>query len=69
MTAGLPGVQLYFRGDNLVKTEKDLQEIEKEWVALILEAKNLGIGKETIRNFINQPNNKDFLTRSEKYTN
>ncbi|MGG1401674.1 anti-repressor SinI family protein [Bacillus salipaludis] len=35
-------------------TECIVEVMDQEWIALILEAKKLGIDKETVRTFLNQ---------------
>jgi hypothetical protein len=49
--AGLPGIRMYFRGKRAVMKSK-LQELDLEWVTLIAEAKEIGLKKEDILNFL-----------------
>ncbi|OXT15044.1 hypothetical protein B9K06_23320 [Bacillus sp. OG2] len=42
---------MYFRGKRRVM-KNNLQELDLEWVALIAEAKNIGLKKEDILNFL-----------------
>jgi hypothetical protein len=44
---------LYFRGEKVVRKEL-VEGVDAEWMALILEAKLLGLDQETIREFLNQ---------------
>jgi antagonist of SinR len=37
-----------------VRKERLIEEMDLEWMVLILEAKKLGISKETVRDFLNQ---------------
>ena len=45
---------LYFWGEKMVITESEANVIDQEWMALILEAKELGLSIEDVRDFINQ---------------
>ncbi|MDR6999132.1 anti-repressor SinI family protein [Neobacillus niacini] len=38
----------------MVNTERTMDVMDEEWIALILEAKKLGITKETVRTFLAQ---------------
>lgn len=38
----------------MVKTERFIEEMDREWLELMLEAKKIGIAKETVREFLNQ---------------
>jgi hypothetical protein len=38
----------------LVNTNRVVESLDLEWLALIFEAKELGISKETVTNFLNQ---------------
>ncbi|MEH7180530.1 anti-repressor SinI family protein [Neobacillus vireti] len=40
---------------SIVTTEKTERELDKEWLELILEAKNLGISVDEIRDFLKNP--------------
>lgn len=53
MMAGLPGIQLYFGGKNLIKEKAIVEELDAEWMKLILEALEMGLNKEEIREFLN----------------
>jgi antagonist of SinR len=37
-----------------VRIERLIEEMDLEWMVLILEAKKLGISKETVRDFLDQ---------------
>jgi|UPI000554C3D6 hypothetical protein len=63
--AGLPGIQLYFRGGKVVKTMKMVEGLDQEWMDLILEARNLGIEMEMVRNFFMQNGTKELVALSE----
>lgn len=56
MTAGLPGILLYFGGrkDMLETRDFTVEELDYEWMMLILEAKKLGIKKDEIRRFLDE---------------
>ena len=45
----------------MVKIDNTIDVMDEEWMALILEAKELGITKETIRDFLNQNGVQEFL--------
>jgi DNA-binding transcriptional MerR regulator len=45
----------------VVKIDNTIDVMDEEWMALILEAKELGITKETIRDFLNQNGVQEFL--------
>jgi hypothetical protein len=38
----------------VASTNRVVDGLDLEWLALIMEAKNLGISKETVSNFLNQ---------------
>jgi hypothetical protein len=38
----------------VVNTSRVVEGLNLEWLALIMEAKDLGISKEAVRNFLNQ---------------
>ena len=40
---------------SIVTTEKTEKELDKEWLELILEARNLGISVDEIRDFLKKP--------------
>ncbi|XJZ27886.1 anti-repressor SinI family protein [Bacillota bacterium Lsc_1132] len=44
----------YFRGENVVKTDLLVEEIDTEWIKLMLEAKKIGITKDIVREFLNK---------------
>jgi hypothetical protein len=44
----------HFRRKNMNVSESDVTVIDKEWFALILEAKELGLSVETIKSFLKQ---------------
>lgn len=48
----------------MVKTENIFEVMDEEWMALILEAKDLGITKESIRDFLNQNGVQGFLVEN-----
>jgi DNA-binding transcriptional MerR regulator len=43
----------------MVATDRAGESLDSEWLALIMEAKNLGISMETVRNFLEHPEFKD----------
>ncbi|MED3561819.1 MULTISPECIES: anti-repressor SinI family protein [Bacillus] len=45
----------------MVNTEHAVEIMDEEWMNLILEAKRLGITKETVRTFLNQSDFKEQL--------
>jgi DNA-binding transcriptional MerR regulator len=44
---------LYFGGKNLIKEKAIFEELDTEWMKLILEALEMGLNKEEIRDFLN----------------
>jgi hypothetical protein len=40
---------------------KTVESLDPEWLALIIEAKNIGISKEAVRNFLNQTDVKELV--------
>jgi hypothetical protein len=52
---------MYFRGGVLVRMERLVENMDLEWMALILEAKQIGISKEMIRDFFDQNGVKNYL--------
>lgn len=48
----------------MVKPNNANEVMDEEWMALILEAKELGITKETIRDFLNQNGVQEFLVEN-----
>jgi hypothetical protein len=55
---------MYFRGEILVGMIKMIEDMDVEWMALILEAKKLGITKETVRDFLDQNGLNNFFIES-----
>ncbi|MDQ0200613.1 anti-repressor SinI family protein [Neobacillus ginsengisoli] len=45
----------------VVETERKVERMDEDWVALILEAKELGITKESVRDFLKQKDVKERL--------
>jgi hypothetical protein len=45
----------------VVETERKVERMDEDWVALILEAKELGITKELVRDFLKQQDVKERL--------
>lgn len=45
----------------VVETERKVERMDEDWVALILEAKELGITKESVRDFLTQQDVKERL--------
>ncbi|EKN70020.1 hypothetical protein BABA_07386 [Neobacillus bataviensis LMG 21833] len=43
----------------MVITEREVDVIDQEWMALILEAKDLGLSIEDVRDFLNRDNFKE----------
>jgi hypothetical protein len=58
MTAELPKNK-YFRRtpSTMLTTLLDEKEVDKEWLELILEARNLGITVDEIKDFLKNPSN------------
>lgn len=54
MMAGLPGIQLYFRGEKMGNINRQTNGIDEGWLQLILEAKELGLSVELVQAFLNQ---------------
>jgi hypothetical protein len=54
MMAGLPGIQLYFRGEKMVNKNREVNSIDEGWLRLIVEAKKLGLPVELVRAFLTQ---------------
>jgi DNA-binding transcriptional regulator YhcF (GntR family) len=52
MMAGLPGIHKYFGGKNLISEKATTEELDKEWMQLIMEALEMGLKKEEIREFL-----------------
>lgn len=48
----------------MINRKTGLEEIDQEWLQLILEAKNIGMVKEEIRDFLIQNGVKDILMDS-----
>lgn len=48
----------------MVKTGKDVGVIDEEWYALILEAKELGLSIDEIREFLNQNEVKELVVKN-----
>jgi antagonist of SinR len=49
----------------VINRKTGLEEIDQEWLQLILEAKNIGMVKEEIREFLIQNGVKDMLMDSQ----
>ncbi len=47
----------YFRGEKVLVKERGFEGLDQEWIALIMEAKEIGLESDLVR---------DFLSRSEK---
>lgn len=45
---------MYFRGERMENKGILVNGLDEEWLELIFEARNLGISKETVRDFLNQ---------------
>jgi antagonist of SinR len=45
----------------VVETERKVERMDEDWVALILEAKELGITKESVRDFLTHQDVKERL--------
>jgi hypothetical protein len=48
----------------VVETERKVERMDEDWVALILEAKELGITKESVQDFLKQKDVKERLIES-----
>lgn len=60
--AGLPGIRYVSWGEDIL-TEQNVKVkgIDLEWLQLIMEAKNLGLQKEEIREFLHNNRAKEVL--------
>jgi DNA-binding transcriptional regulator YhcF (GntR family) len=63
MMAGLPGIQMYFGGKNLIIEKAIFEELDTEWMQLIMEALEMGINKEEIREFLSNFNGQQIGTK------
>jgi hypothetical protein len=45
----------------MITMNKAVESLDPEWLALIIEAKNIGISKEAVRNFLNQTDVKEMI--------
>lgn len=63
--AGLPGIRYVILGGRIL-TEQNvkIEEIDLEWMQLIMEAKNLGLQKEEIREFLHNNRTKEVLIKA-----
>ncbi|TCJ05791.1 DNA-binding anti-repressor SinI [Cytobacillus praedii] len=50
----LSSIRFLFGGNIVFETKIEVTEIDKEWLQLIIEAKNLGIEKKEILDYLNQ---------------
>nr|WP_174732838.1 anti-repressor SinI family protein [Mesobacillus harenae] len=50
----------YFGGNKVIKEKSVPEELDSEWMQLIMEALELGIDKEEIRQFLNCHNQQDY---------
>ena len=50
----LSSIRFLFGGNIVFETKIEVTEINKEWLQLIIEAKNLGIEKKEILDYLNQ---------------
>ncbi|MCL6571750.1 MAG: anti-repressor SinI family protein [Bacillus sp. (in: Bacteria)] len=48
----------------MLVTRSSTQVIDHEWFALILEAKKLGLSLDAVREFLNQNEDKELLTKN-----
>ncbi|MCM2533907.1 anti-repressor SinI family protein [Neobacillus pocheonensis] len=48
----------------VVETEREVERMDEDWVVLILEAKELGITKESVQDFLKQKDVKERLIES-----
>ncbi|MGG1676319.1 anti-repressor SinI family protein [Neobacillus sp. NRS-1170] len=48
----------------MVITERKMDVIDEEWMGLILEAKELGLSLEEVREFLNQHQVKELITKN-----
>ncbi|MDN3017628.1 anti-repressor SinI family protein [Paenibacillus sp. BSR1-1] len=48
----------------MVITERKLDVIDEEWLGLILEAKELGLSLEEVREFLNQSQVKELIAKN-----
>lgn len=44
--------EMYFRSEKMFIRERDVDVIDQEWMELILEARDLGLSIEDVRNFL-----------------
>lgn len=64
MMAGLPGIQGILGVNEMVITDSMLNGMDAEWLALIKEAKELGLSKETILDFLHQNEVREVLVKN-----
>lgn len=63
--AGLPGIRYVILGGRILKEQNvKIEEIDLEWLQLIMEAKNLGLQKEEIREFLHNNRAKEVLIKA-----
>jgi antagonist of SinR len=43
---------------------REIEKLDSEWLALIIEAKNIGISKEAVRNFLHERQVKELVTEN-----
>ena len=55
---------MYFRGERVIGKEKVVEGLDVEWMALIVEARELGIDKESISEFLKQNRAGEMMTKS-----
>jgi DNA-binding transcriptional MerR regulator len=55
---------MYFGGDMLNSNKGFLAEFDKEWVQLIMEAKNLGVDISVVKEFLNNNNLKEMSIKN-----
>lgn len=60
MMAGLPGIRVkYFRGEKVIVQDSVAEIIDEEWLALICEAKKLGLTIKEVQHFLYQNGEKE----------
>jgi hypothetical protein len=55
---------MYFRSENVVISESIIDGMDVEWVALISEAKRIGLSKELVREFLHRNEVKETLVEN-----
>ncbi|MGG5252256.1 anti-repressor SinI family protein [Neobacillus sp. SM06] len=52
----------------MIKTKELAEEIDRDWMALMIEAKKMGISKEIVREFLNQNDIREAICKNPSTT-